>query len=237
MNVYSAIASPDGNHGDDTVTDILTNTSTGQTIDLSWLVNGLGFNAANLTPALPDYITGVGDPTVTAVSGLPPLTIAVQGYQTFEYLGANGEPIGHFNAVVTTTKDVVGFYTEALLVTGYPDDRPGDAPPIGTVYNTIDFGNLSNVYSSIPQDDGTDKVTNILTNTRTGQTVDLSWLFQGYDASKGLTDGTNILSFDFGDGYTIAPYRGSGSVHRSKRPSACECIHSGNSGIRRYARQ
>ena len=183
----------------------MTNTSTGQTIDLSWLVNGLGFNAADVTPVLPDYIKGVGDPTVTSVTGLPPLNIAVQGYQTFEYLDADGEPIGHFNAVVTTTKDGFGFHTEALLVTGYPEAGRGDAPPIGSVYNTINFGNLSNVYSSIPQDDGTDKVTDILTNTRTGRTLDLSWLFQGYDASKGLTDGTNISSFDFGDGYTIAP--------------------------------
>ncbi len=143
MNIYSAIASPDGNHANDVVTDILTNTSTGRTINLSWLVNGLGFNAADVTPALPDYITSVGDPTVTSVSGLPPLTIALQGYQTFDYLDADGNTIGHFNAVVTTTKDVIGFHTEALLVTGYPDAGRGEAPPIGTVYNTIDCGNLS----------------------------------------------------------------------------------------------
>ena len=200
VNVYSAITSPDGNN---VVSSILTNTITGQTIDLSPLVQG--FDAAHLTPALPDYITSDVDPTVTAVSGLPPIFMVLQGYQPFEYLGANGEPIGHFNAVVTTTKDVLGIYTEALLVTGYPETGQGDAPPIGTVYNTIVLTNLTNVYSSIPQDDGTDKVTNILTNTQTGQTIDLSWLFQGDDASKGLTDGTNILSFDFGNGYTIAP--------------------------------
>jgi len=205
VNVYSAIASADGNHANDVVTDIVTNTRTGQTIDLSWLVNGLRFNAANVPPALPDYIKGVGDPTVTAVTGEPPLTIAVQGYQTFEYLGADGEPIGHFNAVTTTTTDGFTFHTQALLVTGYPETGQGDAPPIGSVYNTINLANLSNVYSSIPQEDGTSKITNILTNTRTGRTVDLSWLFQGYDASKGLIDGTNISPFDFGDGYTIAP--------------------------------
>ncbi len=141
---------------------------------------------------------------VTSVNGLPPLTIDVQGYQQFDYLGADGEPIGHFNAVVTSTKDLVGFYTEALLVTGYPEEGRGEAPPIGTVYNTIVFGNLKAVYASIPQDDGTDKITAILTNTRRGGAVDLSWLFQ-YDASKGLTDGTNIFAFDFGNGYTIAP--------------------------------
>ena len=125
VNVYSAIASPDGNHANDVVTDILTNTRTGQTIDLSWLVNGLGFNAADVTPALPDYITGVGDPTVTAVTGLPPLTIAVQGYQTFEYLGADGEPIGHFNAVTTTTTDGFDFHTAGTPRHRVSRDRPG----------------------------------------------------------------------------------------------------------------
>ncbi len=114
-------------------------------------------------------------------------------------------PIGHFNAMTTTTTDGFAFHTQALLVTGHPDTGQGDAPPIGSVYNTINLGNLSNVYSSIPQEDGTSKVTNILTNTRTGRSVDLSWLFRDYDASKGLTDGTNISPFDFGDGYTIAP--------------------------------
>jgi hypothetical protein len=206
VNVYTAIAGDDPNSGnDDTVTDILTNTRTGQTIDLSSLVNGLGFNAADLSPVLPDYIRGVGDPTITSVSALPPLTIAPQGYQTFEYLDADGNTIGHFNAVVTTTKDGIGFSTEALLVTGYPDAGQGGAPAIGSVYNTVNFGNLSNVYSSIPQADGTAKITDILTNTTTGQAIDLSWLYQGFDASKGLTDGTNISSFDFGDGYTVAP--------------------------------
>ena len=186
------------------VTDIVTNTRTGQTIDLSWLVNGLGFNAAHVPPALPDYIKGVGDPTVTAIAGVPPLTIAVQGYQTFEYLSADGDDRA-LQCRATTTTDGFSFRTEALLVTGYPEAGQGDAPPIGSVYNTINLGNLSNVYSSIPQADGTTKITNILTNTKTGQTMDLSWLFQGDDASKGLIDGTNIWPFDFGDGYTIAP--------------------------------
>ena len=82
---------------------------------------------------------------------------------------------------MTTTKDIFGFYTEALLVTGYPDTGPGDAPPIGSVYNTINFLNLSNVYSSIPQDDGTDKITNILTNTRPARL----WTFPG--SSRAMT--------------------------------------------------
>ena len=202
VGVYSAIPSTTPG-GAGTVTLTLTDTNTGRTIDLSRLIR---YNAADLTPALPDYINGVGDPTVTAITGHPPTWIAVQGYQTFEYLGSDGSPVGNFNAVVTTTKDIFGFHTEALLVTGYPDTGQGDAaPPIGSVYNTINFLNLSNVYSSIPQDDGTGIITNILTNTSTGQTRDLSWLFQRNDASAGLTDPSGpAQAFSFG-GYTISP--------------------------------
>ncbi len=201
VGVYSAIPSTTPG-GAGTVTVTLTDTNTGRTIDLSRLIS---FNVAHLTPTLPDYINGVGDPTVTAITGRPPTFIAVQGHQTFEYLGSDGSPVGNFNAVVTTTKDIFGFHTEALLVTGYPDTGPGDAPPIGSVYNTVNFLNLSNVYSSIPQGDGTDKITNILTNTSTGQTWDLSWLFQRNDASAGLTDPAGpAQAFSFG-GYTISP--------------------------------
>ena len=202
-NVYTAI--PQAN-GADTVTDTLTNTVTGKTIDLSSLMDKLGFDAANVPSALPDYISGVGDPTVTAVNGFPPLTIDLQGIQQFDYSGANDSQDGTFTAVETSTKDVTGFHTEALLVTADTSTGTGgNPPPVGSVFNTIDFHNLENVYSSIPQSDGTDKVTDILTNTVTGKTLDLSSLFAGSDASAGLTDGSNVQPFFFGNGYTIAP--------------------------------
>lgn len=199
-NIYSAI--PSTTPGDPaTVTDYLVNTTTGHTMDLSGLINGLGFDATNTTPALPDYITGVGAPTVTGVNGYPPLTIAIQGYQPFEF---DNNPADTFNGLETTTTDGFGFHTEALLVTGDTGTGTG-APPVGSVFNTIDFHNLQNVYSSIPQADGTDKVTDILTNTVTGHTTDLSSLFAGDDASAGLIDGSNVQPFFFGNGYTIAP--------------------------------
>lgn len=199
-NVYSAIPSPTS--GDPaTVTDYLVNTTTNQTINLSGLVNDLGItDAANTTPALPDYITGVGDPTVTGVGGLPPLTIALSGTQEFSDDAAG--QTGDFNAVETTTTDGFGFHTEALLVT---QDINGSAPAVGSVFNTIDLGHLQNVYSSIPGADGKDVVTDILTNTKTDATINLSSLFTGDDASAGLTDGSNVQSFFDGTGYTIVP--------------------------------
>ncbi len=188
-NIYSAIPVGDGTN---TVADIL-KTPFG-TIDLSQLVNFLGFDAADVPSVLPDEITAISDPVWTGVNGLPPLTIALQGYQAFQF-GDN--PDATFNAVQTTTTDGIGFHTEAFLVT----EETGTAAslPVGSIYNTIDFANLSNVYSSIPQADGTDEVTNLLINTDTGQTLDLSWLFADADASAGLNDGSFIQPITFGD--------------------------------------
>ena len=106
-------------------------------------------------------------------------------------------PDATFNAIETTTTDLVGFHTEAFLVTG--DTGTADSLPIGSVYNTIDFYDLSNVYSSIPQPDGTDEVTDILNDANTGQSLDLSPIFSPYDASAGLDDGSLLRPISFGD--------------------------------------
>jgi hypothetical protein len=163
-------------------------------IDLSQFVNVLGVDAVNVPSVLPNGITATSDPVITAVSGVPPFTIDHQGYQSFQY-GEN--PDATFNAIQTTTTDLVGFHTEAFLVTG--QTGTADSLPIGSVYNTIDFYNLSNVYSSIPQPDGTDEVTDILTDTNTGQSLDLSPIFSPYDASAGLDDGSLLRPISFGD--------------------------------------
>jgi len=183
-NIYSA----DGT----TVTDVL-RTPFGD-IDFSQLVNSLGFDAANVPSVLPDEITAISDPVITGVNGLPPLTIALQGYQAFQY---GDDPNATFNAVQTTTTDGIGFHTEAFLVT--EETGTADALPVGSIYNTIDFLNLSNVYSSIPQPDGTDDVTNILIDTNTGQILDLSRLFTYFNASAGLDDGSFLRPISFGD--------------------------------------
>ncbi|MGA9489486.1 MAG: hypothetical protein WBV80_04435 [Mycobacterium sp.] len=189
QHIYSAI--PNG-VGTDTVTDVIK--SPFGTFDISPFVDGLDFDAADVTPALPDGITSTADPVIIAVNGLPPLTIALQGYQPFEY---EGNPDATFNAVETTTRDGLGFHTEAFLVTD--DTGSADSLPVGSIYNVIDYSNMSNVYSSIPQADGTDKVTDTLINATTGQTTDLTSLFAPYDASLGLDDGSIIHPIVFGD--------------------------------------
>ena len=186
--VYTAVPSGDTT----TITDIL-KTPFGN-IDLTQLINLLRVDAVDVPPVLPDGITATSDPVITAVSGLPPFTIDHQGYQSFQY-GEN--PDATFNAIETTTTDGVGFHTEAFLVT--EQTGTADSLPIGSVYNTIDFYNLSNVYSSIPQPDGTDEVTDILIDTDTGQSLDLSPIFSPYDASAGLNDGSLSRPISFGD--------------------------------------
>jgi hypothetical protein len=191
-DVYTSIPGADGN---DTVTYVL-QTPYGS-IDLSDLVNSMGFDASRLEPVLPsapgDSITGIGDPTIVAVSGLPPATMVLQGVQDFQY---NGNADATFRAVETTTQDLLGTRTEALLVT---QSLGPDSLPVGSIYNTIDFDGMQNIYSSIPQADGTDQVSDILYNTTTGQTMDLTSLFAGTDASAGLADGSAVQDISFGD--------------------------------------
>ena len=197
QHIYAAVPNGDGT---DTVTDVIK--SPFGTFDASPFVNALGFDAATVHSVLPDDITATDDPVITAVNGLPPLTIALQGDQSFEY---GGDPNATFDGVETTTEDGLGYHTEAFLVT--QDTGTDSSLPVGSVYNTIDYGDTSNVYSSIPQADGTDKVTDILTNTLTGQSTDLSSLFALDDASKGIVDGTLLQPIAYGED-TIHPVDG-----------------------------
>lgn len=190
--VYSAI--PGVGDAPDTVNETLI-TPFGN-IDLTNLVVGLGFDAANVTPQLPDGFTALTDPTVTAVNGLPPLTIAEQGYQTLVYGGQD------LKVLETTTEDGLGFHTEAFLVT----DSSNASIPDGSVYNVINYGDLSNVYSSTPGADGTvsDILYRVGTDGSETKVADLTSLFADDNASAGLLDGSNIKDIDFGT-TTVSP--------------------------------
>jgi hypothetical protein len=100
---------------------------------------------------------------VTSTSGVPPLFTDIQGEQVFavyqrtdDGVDDNDAVIGTFKGYVTTTSDIMGTTTEAILVTevltGNVGTGPGDVPPAGSVYNVIyHFGIF---YSSIPSDSG-----------------------------------------------------------------------------------
>jgi hypothetical protein len=91
----------------------------------------------------------------TAIGGVPPYDIAVQGYEPFDVVNATGTVVGTFDADVTTTSDGVANYSEALLVTkdvtGTPGTAAGDVPAVGSVFNAFTPGasGYEGVYSDL----------------------------------------------------------------------------------------
>lgn len=109
---------------------------------------GKGFYIAPKTPSTETFITA---------SGLPPFFTCIQGSQTFSVYDSSNKTVGNFEGLVTTTSDLAGIYTKAILVTansGGPEvgTGVGQVPPVGTVYNVIYFWNNQTyiLYSSKP---------------------------------------------------------------------------------------
>ncbi len=93
---------------------------------------------------------------ITATIGLLPLFNSVQGNQVFGVFDSDGKQVGSFDGEFTTTSDAIGIYTQAILVTGNDGTnvgtKPGQTPPVGTVYNVAYFGSdkVWLLYSSMP---------------------------------------------------------------------------------------
>jgi hypothetical protein len=158
-SIYSAIPMGGGNY---TITDTLVTPDGDETIPVT-------FNAADLSVAdaggVPigdgDDIDPVGSQTLTSISGIPPLTMADQGTQTFDVTDG-ADTIGKFDAVNTETADGVGTYTEAVLVTkdlsGTVGTAAGDTPAVGSIFNTMDLGGDQLVYSDLVGSSGSPDV-------------------------------------------------------------------------------
>lgn len=97
---------------------------------------------------------------ITGISGILPFFSGVQGNQTFNIYNASGEKVGSFDGLFTSTADIVGTHTQAILVTGNTGDNigtaPGQVPAVGSVYNVIYIGSDNNyvLYSSHPSPTG-----------------------------------------------------------------------------------
>jgi hypothetical protein len=72
---------------------------------------------------------------ITGINGILPFFTTVQGNQTFNVYDPTGQKVGSFDGVFTTTSDIIGTYTQAILVTG--SDGAENVPPVGTVYNVV----------------------------------------------------------------------------------------------------
>ncbi|MCW1960094.1 MAG: hypothetical protein KIH64_016430 [Mycobacterium sp.] len=112
-------------------------------------------NGYSLAPADPDA------ETLTAVTGFLPIFGAVQGNQVFSVYDSNGVAVGSFDGVFTTTADMSGIHTQALLVTGNDGvnvgTEAGQVPPVGSVYNvfyTTEDDKQFVLYSSLPAPGG-----------------------------------------------------------------------------------
>jgi hypothetical protein len=113
------------------------------------------------------YYIAPSDPlgeNYSAITGIPPFYVALQGDQEFGVYDSEGNQTGRFRGIFTPTSDILGFNTEAILVTenvtGEVGTDDGQTPPIGTVYNVI-YANSNHdiyfLYSSVPTPAG-DKI-------------------------------------------------------------------------------
>jgi hypothetical protein len=139
---------------------------------------------------------------VTAISGSPPVDVAVQGGQQFNINSPADATVGTFDAFETNTKDAIGTYTEELLVTqdvsGTPGTAAGDVPPVGSVFNIISYFGYPythNIYSDIPSSSG-----NVISDTFVSPYGD-STVPITFDATKVFTTDSFVVP----DQYDIAP--------------------------------
>ena len=113
--------------------------------------------------------------TITATSGVLPLWTSVQGHQMFGIFDPTGMQVGSFDGVFTTTSDILGTYTQAILVTANDGvdvgTGAGQVPPVGSVYNVVYAGADTDyvLYSSMPSAAG-DVITVEQVNSGTVQT-------------------------------------------------------------------
>jgi hypothetical protein len=124
--------------------------------------------------------------TPSGVNGLPPRDVQIQGFQQFAVYDADGAQQGTFDAIVTTQWDLLGISSQAITVTnvtsGTAGTAAGDVPPVGSVFNYVNFGDsgFGTSYWSLPSPSGTRISYKILTPV-----IDIpTW--SSYDASAGL---------------------------------------------------
>jgi hypothetical protein len=169
VDVYSDIYSPSG----DTITYTVETPYGDYTIPTTFDAAKINVaDAGGVTIGNGDIIDPDGSQAVSAVTGIPPLFIADQGIQPFY---VDGSDVPAFHAADTITQDVLGTYTEAVLVTSDAKDATvgtvgGDVPAPGSIFNTIDYGGIQNVYSDLTSTTGANVITDTL-DTPTGDYV------------------------------------------------------------------
>jgi len=181
-NVYSDVGG--------TVTDTLESSSGDVSIPTTFdAANGAIADADGVSIGNGDEIVPLGNQAVNAINGIPPLTVALQGTQTFD-VDDGDDTLGQFPAVDTTTTDGFGTYTEAVLATASDTSNTvGD----GSIFNTITLGDDSLVYSDLVSPSG-DVVTDTLETPFGDSDVPVT-----FDAAQAET--VSQTPIDLPDGY------------------------------------
>jgi hypothetical protein len=150
-NVYSDV---DGNVTDTLESPVYGNVAISTTFDAA---NGMIAYAGGVTDGVNgDDIIPLNTEVVDSINGIPPLTVAEQGTQTFGVDNSSGTEIGSFNAVDTTTTDGYGTYTEGALATSPSTDGSiGD----GSIFNAVDLFGYDSIYSDVVGTNGANTIT------------------------------------------------------------------------------
>jgi hypothetical protein len=161
-NVYADVVSATG--GADTITDTVKTPLGDYNLPVTFDAAHVPIADAGGVPI--GYGTDIdpdGSQAVDAIAGLPPLDVALEGTQQF-FVDNSANPA--FNADDTVTADVLGTYTEAVLVTkdleGAVGTAAGDTPAVGSIVNTIGYGGNELVYSDLV---GTNGGPDLITDT------------------------------------------------------------------------
>jgi hypothetical protein len=123
----------------------------------------------------------------TGINGLPPREVIIQGNQQFDVYNSAGSQVGSFDADVSTQWDILGNYSEAVLITdvtaGTAGTAAGDVPPVGSVFNFLYLGNsgFGVFYSVIPSPSGDVKSFKLVTP------FGAIPVYTPYNAAAGLT--------------------------------------------------
>lgn len=139
----------------------------------------------------------------TAVSGAAPYDTDIQGTQVFDVENSAGTVIGSFTGDVTTTSDLAGTTTEALLVTqdlsGTVGTAAGDTPAVGSIFADIDYGDgaYPEMYSDLVSTTGG---ADVISDTNTTLFGNIS-VPTSFDAVATESDEATIPF----DGYEITP--------------------------------